>query len=387
MNIAKGAWLAALGPLFWLAGCASVGPPLPPSLELPKAPSDLRASRKGDVVTLTWTVPSRTTDRKNVRYLGKTRICRSTSTLKQCGTPVGEAPAPDSLPQQAKGSTGKKAAATFTDTLPSSLEEANPRGFATYAVEVLNRSGRSAGISNQVHVSLVPVPPPFADFSAQATAQGVLIRWRCPATSHQVDDVRYLFRIYRKEEADTKETRIAEVDVNQCVAAQSNGSQSGESDAQTSFLDQSFIWEKTYAYRGAVVSVTSSAGKSLTEVEGDDTASIKLFAHDVFPPVVPASLQAVSSGPGQPPFIDLIWAPVMDADLDGYNVYRREEGAAMLKLNSDPLKTPAYRDTHVSSGKTYFYAVSAIDERGNESSRSAETSETYQSSDQPAPPR
>src|SRR5437868_7893426 len=56
-----------------LSGCAQTGPPLPPSLELPKPPSDLHATRKGDKVTLTWTEPTRTTDRQSVRYLGPTR--------------------------------------------------------------------------------------------------------------------------------------------------------------------------------------------------------------------------------------------------------------------------------------------------------------------------
>ena len=143
-----------------------------------------------------------------------------------------------------------------------------------------------------------------------------------------------------------------------------------------SFLDQSFEWEKTYFYRGAVVSVVVAAGKPAVEVEGDDTAEVKVFAHDVFPPAVPAGLQAVFSGPGQQPFIDLIWAPVTDADLEGYNVYRHEAGGAAVKLNSELVKTPAFRDMQVASGKTYFYSVSAVDERGNESARSEEASES-----------
>ena len=55
-------------------------------------------------------------------------------------------------------------------------------------------------------------------------------------------------------------------------------------------------------------------------IEGDDTPEVKVFANDVFPPAVPSGLQAVFSGPGQKPFIDLVWAPVSDADLAGYNV-------------------------------------------------------------------
>jgi hypothetical protein len=47
-----------------------------------------------------------------------------------------------------------------------------------------------------------------------------------------------------------------------------------------------------------------------------------------------------------------------------------------VKLNAQPVVTPAYRDTAVSSGKNYIYSVSAIDLRENESGRSEEASET-----------
>src|SRR5208282_5034577 len=86
--------LLALGAPLLLTACATMGPPQPPALELPKAPLDLRAVRKGDKVTLTWTVPALTTDRKTIRSLGPTRICRGLdSPLTQCGTAVGEAAA------------------------------------------------------------------------------------------------------------------------------------------------------------------------------------------------------------------------------------------------------------------------------------------------------
>ena len=115
---------------------------------------------------------------------------------------------------------------------------------------------------------------------------------------------------------------------------------------------------------------------SEVQVEGDDTPPVRVIAHDVFPPSVPAGLQAAYSGEGQKPFIDLIWAPVTNADLAGYNVYRSEaNGAAAAKLNSELVKSPSYRDSAVASGKTYTYSVSAVDVRGNESQRSEETSE------------
>src|SRR5882757_373541 len=151
MRILRGHLLLTLAASVWLTGCASIGPPLPPSLELPRAPSDLRAARKGDKVTLTWTVPARTTDRQSVRYLGKTRICRSVDpALATCGAGVGEVGPPADF--ASKNEAGRqKFAATYTDALPPGLRLRNVFGSATYAVEVLNRDGRGGGLSNQVH--------------------------------------------------------------------------------------------------------------------------------------------------------------------------------------------------------------------------------------------
>ena len=370
MKVAAGKLLLALVTLGALTGCASIGPPEAPSLELPKPPSDLRAARKGNKVTLTWTIPARTTERQSVRYLGKTEICRSLTPFKQCESRVGEAAPPADF-ETARKSSAKKPAATFTDTLPSALEQEQPTGFATYAIEVLNSAGRSAGISNQVRVPLLPTLQPFDNFAAQAAAPGVIVSWHCPSSAGTRTGIAYLFRIYRRPQSTSTETKIADVPATSCAVAAPP-----DEKPISSFLDQTFEWENTYSYRGTVVSVMELAGQPLVEVEGDDTAPMKVFAHDVFPPAVPASVQAVFSGPGQQPFIDLIWAPSTDADLDGYNIYRHQADGAPVKLNPEPVKTPAFRDLQVVSGSTYFYSVSAIDQRGNESARSEEASES-----------
>jgi hypothetical protein len=365
-----------------LSGCASVGPPLPPSLELPKQPVDLHAARKGDKVTLTWTVPARTTDRRSVRYLGITQICRGLDpVLEQCGKPVGEAAPAANLRAVKKMPT--KLGTSYVDTLPSTMELEHSAGFATYAVEVLNTAGRGAGLSNQVHVPLVPTLPPFPEFSAKVTAQGILLAWQCPKNSPAAPaGVEYKFRVYRRTLSGRADTKIAEITANECAAGLEVNTTGWEAlpanlpaAAQDSFLDRSFEWQKTYLYRGTVVSVEAVLGRSAVEVEGDDTPEVRVFADDVFPPAVPTGLQAVFSGPGQQPFIDLVWIPVTDADLAGYNVYRRAAGTSPEKLNSELVNTPAFRDTKIAPGEEYFYSVSAVDVRGNESAHSEETSE------------
>jgi hypothetical protein len=329
----------------------------------------LRAARKGNVVRLTWTIPTLTTDRESLRYLGKTRVCRSLAEgMKNCETPVGEVEPPADF-AKARKSTSKKMTASYADTLTLEIQGKHPMGFATYAVEVLNTAGREAGISNQVRVALVPTLPPFGGFGARSRTQGILLSWECHGVAGAPrDEIKYLFRIYRHEAGKTSEVRIAQIDAGGCAAGSAD-------EKERSFLDQSFEWEHTYFYRGTVVSVVEASGKASAEVEGDDTPEVKVFAHDIFPPAVPNGLQAVFSGLGQKPFVDLIWAPVTDADLEGYNVYRHEEGAAAVRLNSEPVKTPAYRDMQVEPRKTYFYSVSAVDQQGNESARSEEASE------------
>ncbi len=350
-------WLVLSAPLF-LTACATIAPPLPPSLELPKPPSDLRASRKGDRVTVKWTIPRSTTDRQTIRSFGPTRICRGTGGLKDCGTPIGQTPAQAKLPAK---ESGKSPEGLYTDAI-AGMERDSPDAFATYAVEVLNGQGRGAGISNQVRIPLAHTLPPPQNFEARLTRDGVLLSWSAVEFPASQPGVHYIFRVYRQPAGSTERVLAGQL----------------PADGEQAYLlsDSSIEWGKTYDYSAETVTLIDMAGKAPIEVEGDDTPAIKVFAHDVFPPAVPTGLQAVFSGPGQKAFIDLVWAPVTDADLAGYNVYRAEAGGVETKINTEPVQAPAYRDMNVQSGKHYMYSVSSVDLRGNESARSEATSES-----------
>jgi hypothetical protein len=373
-----GKFIATTALCLLLASCAQLGPPLPPSLELPRPPTDLRASRKGNRVTLNWSEPALTTDRQNVRYIGPTLVCRSPKPeIGECGNPAATLPAPPAVPQKpkAKRSTAQKSGSppepqSYTDSLPATLQSQDPAAEVTYAVEVMNRNARGAGLSNRVHVPAIATVPPPVDLSAELTGDGVVLTWTSTGESH-TPGVQLRYRIYRRQESS---------------GDQSSGKDAiaGEVPIPTSepgpvhFTDSSFEWEKTYLYRITAVSIVKrpdSNSNSEVQVEGDDTPPVRVIAHDVFPPSVPAGLQAAYSGEGQKPFIDLIWAPVTNADLAGYNVYRSDANGSAIKLNSELVKSLSYRDSAVAPGKTYTYSVSAVDVRGNESQRSEETSE------------
>ena len=210
--------------------------------------------------------------------------------------------------------------------------------------------------------------------------KGVVLTWDCEPEPSEPRGARYVYRIYRKSADTNAEVKVADL---AC--------------SDHRFEDQAIEWQKAYEYRMTVVTVIELEPKvhpcpvpqkenaqntvpieclDVGSAEGEDSPPQKVFTKDIYPPAVPTGLQAVYSGPGQAPFIDLLWAPVTDADLAGYNVYRRENEGRPAKINGDLVKTPAFRDTAVRPGKTYAYSVSAVDERGNESPRSEEASET-----------
>src|SRR5882757_5497884 len=186
-----------------LVSCGYPGVPIPPALELAKPVTDLRAARKGDRVFLAWTVPARTTDHQTVRHPGVTRVCRSlNSEIGDCKTSVREIP-PAQFPVPAfdskKGAPAPKIQASYVDALPEKLQTQYPAGEFTYAVSVLNESGRSAGLSNLVQVPSAPTLPPPERFNAEIKGDGVLVSWSCPATIAVTDPrIDYRLRIYRR---------------------------------------------------------------------------------------------------------------------------------------------------------------------------------------------
>lgn len=354
--------LLTLAALALLTGCGSQGNPLPPSLELPRPVSDLKAARKGDKVLLTWSAPRETTDKLRIKEAGKTRVCRPTaaSVSTEC-SPVAELP---------PGPTPASGVASYTDTLPRELQEQQPTGFAVYTVEAVNARGRSAGLSNAVRVPLAPTLAPPTGLEARVTAEGVALSFSAPAAPPGLapGERSHLLRIYRRTTGAAAETVAGELPL---------------PDSPPGFLDTTIEWEKSYQYRITAVTQIAKAGEATVEVEGDDS-TVEVVAHDSFPPAAPTGVEAVAvkavtvtgTLEARTAFIDLTWNLNSEADLAGYNVYRREGEAQPQKINAELLKTPAFRDSSVAAGHTYFYSVSAVDLRANESGRSEETSET-----------
>jgi hypothetical protein len=340
------------------AGCAAPGAPQPPSLRLPVTVDNLSATRKGNRVVLTWSPPTETTDHQPMRWPTTTRICRVLNQFptNACGEVVKEIKTGDLV---SVAPAARRPVVSFEDVLPPSLIAAQNQ--ATYAIQVVNQRGRTAGLSNQVRTSLVPTAPPPTAFRVSLDGQGPLLEWSVQSAPAPSPGVSYRLRIYRRAQGKTDFALASELPY-----------RLGEDEAR----ETNFEWEQEYDYKIASVTVLAVPGRPAVEVEGDDSDVVHLKVHDVFPPAVPGGLQAVFSSVGQKPFIDLTWAPNTESDLAGYVVYRRTAASKFVVVSGALIKAPAWRDNDVHPGQKYYYTVAAVDLRGNQSAQSSPAEES-----------
>ncbi len=338
-----------------LAGCGTPGAPQPPSLDLPDRVTDLAATRTGNQVALTWTMPRKNTDKLLLKIDVNVNVCRKEDT-----GPCQPANGPLLL---APGADGH-----FSDTLPSTLSSGAPRKLS-YVVELKNRSGRSAGLSNAAVVAAGEAPPPITGLTAEVRKVGVVLRWK-------PDENDVAIRLHRlllnPPAAKPKEGLMAPAPepVEQDLLV--------EAGSQGQALDESVRFGESYEYRAQRVIPVEADGQKL-QLDGEFSQPVRVEVKDVFPPALPNGLAAVASEGenGAGPAIDLSWQPNTETDLAGYIVYRREDDGAWQRISPpQPVVGPAFHDAQVQPGHSYRYAVSAVDQGGHESARSPEAQET-----------
>jgi hypothetical protein len=341
-----------------LSGCGVPGAPQPPSTGIPKFVGDLKAVRKGDTVTLTWTTPTETTDGELIRKPGKMLLQRAVTSGHDAELnfqTIAEFPLQPTLKEE------RGAQVTAKDSAADLVRQPGAE-FAVYAVLAQSHSGRSFGLPNRASVPLVLTLPTPQKVQAEPVPEGIRITWdqAWPPKKESRLGVQYTWRIMRKLEGANEPAMVKQLNAG---------------NEEIVFVDTSIEWEKTYQYWITPVTLWQD-GNRKGEVEGDDSPIVSLLAHDSFPPAVPSGMQAVYSAVPERAFIDLTWTPNSDPDLAGYNVYRHTANEPQVKINLELVKTPRFADQEIQPGMKYFYSVSAIDLRGNESGMSEETSET-----------
>jgi len=317
--------LVAAGVALLCVGCASPGPPRAPSLRLPELASGLSAERVAGEVRLTFRVSARTTDKMLVREkrLGL-RVCREvehsaceTVPLKETTVPVGTS--------------------TIVEVLPTALAT-GPARLMAYRVELLNDKGKSAGLSESVYALAGTAPAAVENISARGSRLGILLTW----SPRQGD--RSVVVVAREEVSSHKVVRLHANDLDQ---------------ART--LDMSAAEGVAYKYVAHREREVSLGGRTLL-MRGPESAAVEFTLRDVYPPPVPTDVTAVGFEENGAFAVDLIWQPVEDPGLAGYNVYRNG-----VKVNTALVTEPGFHDVGAVAGKTYKYGVTAVDAKGNES--------------------
>lgn len=345
---------AALGAGFLASGCGMPAAPLPPSLNLPRAVSDLSATRTGNQVTLAWTMPAKNTDKLLLKGPIAVRLCRREAAQSACATVAHL--------QLLPGAHG-----SFTETLPAALAAGAPRPL-NYAVELSNKHGRSAGLSNAAMILAGAAPPPVAGLTAQVRKAGVILHWEPGAEAGAV-------RLQRTLLAPSAQKPAPGLLAPPPQPAEENLLVESAHDGAA--IDKTIRFGSSYAYRAQRIARVLVDGQTL-ELDGPLSAPVRVEASDIFPPAVPAGLAAVATvgGDGTETAIDLSWQPDAEPDVAGYAVYRRQGDGAWLRISAQLVAGPGYHDTQVAPGHTYSYAVSAIGQNGRESARSAPAEET-----------
>ena len=272
------------------------GAPSFPSLNLPLPVTDLTASRRGNRVDLEWTQPRKTTDRTNIKHNPITRICRheGMTLMAHCAL-VAEVTPPTPKPAEEQKNEAPPGAVRihYVDPLPPQLGMENPAGFVTYGEEV-NTHGRSAGLSNQVAIPVVPTIAAPDEVTARSVQTACASR-RPVLRRPRPRRVTYRYRIMRRPVGAPAYVVLEDV----APAAPDRISTSLRLGAEISNSD---------------INHAQANGVS-GSVEGDDSTPAEDLTRDIYPPAQPAGLQAVFSSVGQKPFIDLTWAPNIEATL------------------------------------------------------------------------
>jgi hypothetical protein len=360
-----------------LAGCASPGPPLPPSLKLPEIATGLTARRVGDQVLLHWTTPTRTTDKLLIRGAVTAEICRAAgvaeaqaATARMPGRTVAIA---CTVVLQQNVTPG---ASDAMDPLPEALAS-GPVRLLEYRVQLKNAAGRTAGPSPPAAAAAGAAPGMVEDLRATAAKQGVVLQWRRAAGSGETVELE-------------RTTVAAPVGASQRMDALPG---TGKAPVESRFrageavggLDAGGTIDRTVAigveYRYTAQRVRSVAvGGQTLELRGALSAAVTVEVRDVFPPDAPTGLVAApgfaGEGDAQKPAIDLSWDPNPEPRVAGYRVYRRDEGGEWQRLDAALVREASYRDATVAAGRSYAYRVTAVSDVGNESAPSAEVTES-----------
>ncbi|MBI3695523.1 MAG: hypothetical protein HY238_11885 [Acidobacteria bacterium] len=310
-----------------LVACGSPGEPLPPLLNIPARTTDLEAAQRAAEIVLRWTLPAQTTEGFPAKDLDRVVVLG----LELEGDSID----PNAFEAGARTLSvleQPKAGERMECRLP--LPAAPGKRFAV-ALKNYSLRGRAEGLSNLVVLQIAAALAAPPSLKATTLPNAIRLEWpRVPGARG--------YRVYRSTTEQPQFRFLAIIDA-------------------PPFDDPNFEWNKPYTYF-----VRAYAEVSPGLAESADSPAAAVVPTDVFPPSTPQGLQAVVTETA----VELSWSLSPELDTAGYHVYRRTASGPPARLNAAPLAVPVFSDKEIRRGQQYFYTVSAVDDKNNESAPS-----------------
>jgi len=337
---------------FLLFACGVKGPLQPPLVLIPRKIEAIKVFQQGERIVLKWTTPLVYENGLAMSTWPVVEIWSHEFPLEPDFKEMVEAELKEKMKKGrllAEVKLGEKESGlslpeTFEASweYPFNLEKSGELAFL-FELRLRDERGRKSAFSDPVLI--VPVAPPLPPHGLKAEVQEnkILLRWEAPSEAARPEekDIAYGYHVYRKEDSGGW-TRL-----------------NSELLPDTKFEDQSVAMGKTYFYSVRAVRIVEAI-----ERESKPSEELKIEMKDIFPPPPPSGVIALA---GEDRII-LSWEPSLSPDLAGYLIRRRaEDEAAYELLTSEPILATSYEDLKVEKGKSYYYAITARDQAGNES--------------------
>jgi predicted small lipoprotein YifL len=326
------------------SSCGKKGPLVLEPENTPPAVANFRVRQIGGQIELAWNFPAVLDDKKEAfepSWVSKVTIYHEN--LKP-----GDAPPADAFikkagvlaklkPDEIKGLSQNSPSCRFTFKNRDLQDKTH--GFTVVYYYARKRSAPAPLLTLKTMLT----PPPIQDLQASRQGKTVTLNWSRPAAADKERSLPEIsgYHVYRRiigvgGEADFRSINAATV-INEFFHDLDTGTD-GEYEYQVSCrLDE--------------------------HVENAPSNSVKIRIQDTFPPDIPGNLVSFTAKDQ----VFLTWESVPDIDLAFYRVYRKAVEKEDFTLLADALSDNFFHDKQVAHGKTYIYAITAVDKKGNES--------------------
>jgi hypothetical protein len=364
--------------IIFLFGCGKKGPlKLEPEL-IPKAAEKLKLFQIGNNLKLEWEFPQVLADKKKTEleiakiskiyiYYSDKEILggkfRKKSTLLKKLKPEDLTLSPPPLtPAPSRPGMREIKNLSYFINIPFKLKELdNKQHF--FGIQYYYQKKRSPMSEIAFIFTRVPVKP-VADLKLNLEKKVIKLTWAkslLDEAGKSITDIAG-YNIYRKIEPE----KAGEAAANIGTIEEGVFSKINRSNVLIEYYE-----DKDTGINGNYSYYVSAVISNQIESAPSETVSIKIT--DIFPPEIPANLVCFKAQD----HLFLTWKPVLDTDFSHYRVYRRLSPNNEFQLAADKVTSTSYKDKDLKPGKTYFYVVTSVDTKGNESEYSNEVKEQF----------